>query len=365
MIKILYDHQAFSLQRYGGISRYFGNLYHFLNDSHEINISISALTSKNHYIKEYSFPLSNNISKVLFKKDRKIYKWNKKYSKYIISKSEYDILHPTYYDPYFLANNKKPFVITVHDMIHEIMPEFFQPNNTDSENKKKIIHQADKIIAISESTKNDILNLYNIDSDKIHVIHHGYYDVSDISAHNVSINNNPPFLLYVGDRNTYKNFYRFLQSVTPILQKNKDLQLICAGGMPFQSAELQAIMRTGASNRIFQKNVTNLELKILYKKASLFIFPSLYEGFGFPLIESFANNCAVVCSNTSSFKEIAGNAAIYFNPFEIEDITNCIEMVLEDSNCRDRLIKNGEEQIKKFTIEKCASLTKETYQSML
>jgi glycosyltransferase involved in cell wall biosynthesis len=365
MIKVLFDHQTFSLQRYGGISRYFANLYHSISDNKEIKIEIGSLASRNNYISDYPFFLKQGIANTFFKKDRKLYKLNKKYSNHLVKKSDFDIFHPTYYDPYFLNNIDKPFVVTVYDMIHELMPEFFDSNNIDAENKKKLIDRADKIIAISESTKKDIIDVYNIDSNKIKVIHLGYFDDEIDLALTQENFDLKPYLLYVGDRNTYKNFYNFLKAISPIFKKRKDLQLICAGGGPFKSSEIQAINRAGINNRIFQKNVSGFELKSLYANAELFIFPSLYEGFGFPLIEAFANNCAVACSNTSSFIEVAGDAAVLFNPLIIDEITFAIDKILDDSSIKTKIIAEGRNQKNKFTNEKCASLTKDVYYNLL
>ena len=110
--------------------------------------------------------------------------------------------------------------------------------------------------------------------------------------------------------------------------------------------------------------MANNELNLLYKNAEAFIFPSLYEGFGFPLIESFANQCPVICSNTSCFEEVGGHAALYFNPYHADEMTDAIAKILADKNLRDNLIKNGLEQIKRFTIEKNIEATKKVYQSL-
>src|SRR4051812_43974399 len=129
-MRILYDHQTFSTQRYGGISRYFFNLNKGLNAIPGVSSSIATLYSENEYIKDSSIPLNNGLGRKLFTgHNNRIYRWNRRYSSYKIRQGNFDIFHPTYYDPYFIGDLKKPFVLTVHDMIHELMADQFTDNN--------------------------------------------------------------------------------------------------------------------------------------------------------------------------------------------------------------------------------------------
>ena len=156
MIKVLFDHQTFSLQRYGGISRYFANVYHTIQKQNDIQAKISALYTNNYYLKDFNGLLSNNaVGKLIFKERVRGYLWNRAYSKRVIDKNDFDIFHPTYYHTYFLERLKKPFVLTVHDMIHEIMPEYFPNDDNSSSEKRQCIEKASHIIAISENTKRD------------------------------------------------------------------------------------------------------------------------------------------------------------------------------------------------------------------
>jgi glycosyltransferase involved in cell wall biosynthesis len=305
------------------------------------------------------------MADLILKKDRKLYKWNKKYSRNKIQKGEFDILHATYFDHYDLDKIPKKVVLTVYDMIHELMPEFFDANNKDAENKKAWVDRADKIIAISASTKQDLIRIHHINPDKIEVISLGYYENENNESDNPRRVSASKYILYVGERNHYKNFFRFLKAVSPILRNNRNLILFCAGGGAFKSAELQAISREGLGQNVVQKNVSNAELKNLYRHAELFVFPSLYEGFGYPLIEAFAQACPVVCSNTSSFGEVAGNAAVFFNPLDISEMETAIANVLNDQIPRDELRKKGNEQIKLFTIENSIQKTKEAYRQLI
>ena len=121
----------------------------------------------------------------------------------------------------------------------------------------------------------------------------------------------------------------------------------------------------GIKNRVFQFDLDDNLLAQFYSKALMFVFPSLYEGFGIPVLESFACACPLVCSNTSSLPEIADNAAEYFDPYDEKSIYTAIKNVLEDEEKRKILVKNGSERLKYFSWEQTADLTKKVYKSVM
>ncbi|MBC7915475.1 MAG: glycosyltransferase, partial [Pyrinomonadaceae bacterium] len=217
-MKVLYDHQIFSMQEYGGISRYFATLNDQLNNFSDTKSSISILHSKNHYLKEPNKFWHGMLGNTFLNKQSRNYKWNKWFSRYTIRQNKFDILHPTYYHPYFLKVLKKPFVITVHDMIHELYPEFFDKNDIFTAYKRIVIPRADHIIAVSNSTKNDLQGLFNIPDEKITVIHHGFISpIIDTSASTLPIVLNEKYILFVGGRSAYKNFNRFILAIAPLM----------------------------------------------------------------------------------------------------------------------------------------------------
>src|SRR5690606_2346406 len=229
-----------------------------------------------------------------------------------------DIFHPTYYDAYFLSLLKRPFVLTVHDLTHEIYPEFFPQNDPFITHKREVIAKADHIIAISHSTAKDLQEVFGIAEKKISVIYHGYY-----KGHIQEDTDFPlpaRYLLYVGDRAGYKNFTRFITAVAPLLRQDKELFVICAGGGEFRLAERELFYRNGISENILQRSATDPQLNNMYQKAIMFVYPSLYEGFGLPILEAFSNNCPVAMSDSSCFPEVGGNAVIYFDPYSPEDM---------------------------------------------
>jgi glycosyltransferase involved in cell wall biosynthesis len=363
MIKIQFDHQAFSMQRFGGISRYFANIQKHLAHSNEFSYDRGVLFTNNAYIKDQKFPVPDWLWRAFITKDRKIFKYNRKYAKYCVRNHDYDIFHPTYYNPYFLNSIKKPFVITVHDFIHELFPEYFLPNDDTAHYKKLLIDKAAHIIAISKSTRDDLQKVYNVPDSKVSMIYHGYEPVTG-SLDNDTTMTGPGYILFVGDRPAYKNFFKWITAVAPLLTKY-GINVICAGGSEFTKTELDFISRLNIQNKITQVQATETMLANLYRNALLFAYPSLYEGFGFPILEAFANNCPVVVSNTSCFKEVGGDAAVYFDPYSIESIQFAIDGMLSKATDTDKLRMAGGAQLAKFTMESCMQKTTQVYRALV
>lgn len=366
-MKILYDHQIFTLQKYGGISRYFYELIKELNKMEDIETIVSLVVSNNHYITDKKFVHYFDILSTLqFRGKNRLFKLvNKPNTILKLKQQNFDIFHPTYYDPYFLKYiGKKPFVLTVYDMIHEKFTEMFSPKDKTTEQKKLLVEKATKIIAISESTKKDLIELFGTDESKIEVV---YLGNSMCPKLDIGINFHIPkrYLLFVGNRGLYKNFERFIKSIYDILKQNKELFVLCAGGGNFNIKENQLFNELGISNQILQYNVDDNSLAYFYQNALAFIFPSLYEGFGIPILEAFACGCPVLCSNVSSLPEVAGDAACYFDPYSEDSIRNAVLKLLNNSNYRDDLIKKGYEQLKRFSWEITAEKTKKLYESII
>ncbi|WP_345954534.1 glycosyltransferase family 1 protein [Mucilaginibacter sp. PAMB04168] len=366
-MKVLFDHQIFSLQKYGGISRYFANLHRGLQSAGHQS-AITALYAENEYVKHDAFLLNNNLGESLWKgKLNKYYKWNRRFSRWSFKTRAFDVFHPTYYDPYFIKYLKKPCVVTVHDMVHELYPEYFPDATEVIARKKLVMERADALIAISEFTKSDIIKVYPQLANKIHVVYHGYLapdgSTDNLIKENVTLPQN--YLLFVGERWHYKNFPLFVKGISPLLQANPQLKLVCAGGKAFTNAELQLFHQQRIGTQCQQMDVTDMLLQQLYRQAKLFAFPSLHEGFGLPLLEAFANQCPVICSNSSCLPEIAGNAAIYFDPLQPADIEQAAAQVLGDENLQQQLKQRGNERLALFTFDACVQNTIKVYQSVL
>jgi glycosyltransferase involved in cell wall biosynthesis len=293
---------------------------------------------------------------------------NSKISKRFLLEQDFDIFHPTYYDPYFLNYiGEKPFVLTIYDMIHEIFPEFYPLNEQTIVWKRTLAERAARIIAISENTKKDLINILNINPNKIKVIYLGSSLLTD--GYDQSINNivslPQNYILFVGSRNLYKNFYFFLESIMPLLKRNRDLHLVCAGGGPFSIGETRFIKNLNVEGSVIQYPVDDKLLTYLYKKASLCVFPSIYEGFGLPILEAYSCGCPIALSRSSSLPEIGGDAAVYFDPKDAAGMREAVEEIIGSKSLKEDLKFKGFKQLKKFSWEKTAQETGSLYKELI
>ena len=366
-MKILYDYQIFMTQKYGGISRYFYELTNEFDYMEDIETVTPILFSNNHYVSDKRLikHLKFFPNKDFRGKQRLMSPFNMLVSVSYLKKQNFDIFHPTYYDPYFLKYiGSKPFVLTVYDMIHEKFSELFPEQDVTTQNKKLLVEKASKIIAISQSTKNDLIDLFDVEPSKIEVVYLG--NSMPINTHELgSIDVPKKYLLFVGSRGAYKNFKKFIVSISQILNKDKNLFVICAGGGKFNTQELESFLSLNIANQVKQYNLDDDMLANLYKNAELFVFPSLYEGFGIPVLEAFACKCSLVCSKTSSLPEVAGDAACYFDPYSEESIKNTVEEVLNNKGLQNKLREKGTKRLEQFSWKRTALETKKIYESIL
>lgn len=327
-----------------------------------VSSHITALYSENEYVKHYPFPLNNNLGRAIFPgHEKRIYKWNRRYSRWMVRHSKFDVFHPTYYDPYFIKYIKKPVVITVHDMLHELYPHYFPDAAEMIARKRAVISKADALIAISENTRKDIIKVFPEKASQITVVYHGY-TFTDIAPAAMQLPQN--YILFIGERWHYKNFPVFAQAVSSLLLKQKDLHLICAGGKAFDENEITLLKKLNILEKTRQINATDAQLKQLYQNASVFVFPSKLEGFGLPLLEAFANSCPVACSNTSSLPEVAGDAVVYFDPETPQTISNAVERIIGDTNEQERLREKGRARLQQFPFNKCLEETLSVYKTL-
>lgn len=350
-MKVLYDGQIFSGQKIGGISRYFYELI-----SRNSNCEVGILYTDNFYLKKNKLMIPDFRGK-----NRIINIFNKIFSIIKLKKQKYDIFHPTYYDNYFLRYLKSPFVVTVHDMIHEIYAEtYFKEDSKTTKLKKEICEKANGIIAISEKTKDDLIEYFNIDEKKIKVIYHG----SRLKKVDKKLELPQDYILFTGGRKGYKNFNFFMESISEILVKNKDLYLVCTGSK-FTVEEVKFFEKLGIKNKVINILAKDEDMYSIYKNAKCFIFPSLYEGFGIPILEAFEAKCPIALSNTSCFPEIAGEAGEYFNPTDSISIKMAISNILNNKERREKLIEKGRERLKLFSWDKTYEETINFYKEII
>ncbi|MCE7041476.1 glycosyltransferase family 1 protein [Dyadobacter sp. CY312] len=364
-MKILFDHQKFTTQRYGGISRYFANIIQQINNTRGFSCEVGLVYSQNHYLNPEPSAAHSYLGRIL-KSDRiarRLYKVNEKYSNRLVKQNNFDIFHPTYYDPYFLDTLKKPLVTTIHDMTYEKLPEYFWAQDPLTKHKRLHIERADAIIAISETTKSDLLKYHDVDESRISVIYHGIEP--DTALIFDAVPNLPEnYLLYVGDRSGYKNFYLFMDAFKVLSEKYPDLNVVLTGGGSLGVADQELLMRLKLTQRVKHVNVTDAQLNYLYQNSALFVYPSLHEGFGLPILEAFKAQCPILLSDTPCFKEIASDAAAYFSAYSVEDMTSQIERFIGNTERRKQLITKGLARLRDFPLDVSIKKTLDLYKSL-
>jgi glycosyltransferase involved in cell wall biosynthesis len=262
-------------------------------------------------------------------------------------------------------------VITVHDVISTIYPESFTAATTIRYKLffSRTLKSADKIIADSENTKNDLMRYYHVPDDKIKVIPLGVEKrfcrlnpeaVEDIRRR---YHLDFPFILYTGTLEPRKNLPALIKAFSVIKLKHHHYKLVIAGmkGWKYQGIFDQVTALDLEKDVVFTGYVPDEDLPALYNAAEVFVYPSFYEGFGLPPLEAMACGCPVITSNTSSLPEVVGNAGIMIDPNDHDELVQAIDSVLSDLTLKEKLRELGQERAKEFSWEKCATETWSVY----
>ena len=368
-MNVLFDHQSFTGLPYGGVSRYFFDLMDSFAKRSDIEFELSLWLSNNEYLNQASF--SNHWRYPAFAHLRNAHRvasvLNRLYSLQRIKAGKYDIFHPTYYHRYFLdAIGSKPFVLTFFDATSERYgKQYPELGEGLYETKKQLLSRADCVICISEFSKQDLLHFFPVNPDKVKVVPLG----TTISHYVLTPDQqkapmDASYLLYVGKRGLYKNFNGFFRAIQPVLRRHPDLQVICCGGGAFTPEEQRLFQEARLAERVHFRPLTDAGLINLYQHALAFVFPSLNEGFGIPVLEAYSAGCPVVLSDRSSLPEVGADAALYFDPENDESIADAIERVVSDDALRADLRRKGSERLSHFSCDKTAQQTLEVYQSL-
>ncbi len=282
---------------------------------------------------------------------------------------------PTHYLPLYTA---LPSVISILDVSYLYFPNLF---------KKKDLYQlklwggysikkAKKIITISNSSKNDIIKMYKVNPEKIAVVYPGIKQDLGLKIKDLRMNDlskkygiKGDYILFVGTLQPRKNISKLIEAFSLIINHKSsigDLSLVIVGKKGWQYEEiLVAPKQFGVSERVrFLDFVSDEDFPSLYKNALCFVLPSLYEGFGLPILEAMQYGCPVATSNVSSLPEAGGDAALYFDPRNADEISKTIKKVIEDKSLRDEMIRKGYAQVKKFSWEKTARETLKVLQDL-
>ena len=358
-MKIFFNNTIFFLQRHGGIPRYIVCLANQLIQD-KFDVKIIAPIFKNNYLNK--IPRKN--LKGIYLKRFPLLKIFEIYSDLIFKKynTKYqpNIVHDTYYSKNlsFCKNSAK--IVTIHDLVHEKFSELYATEKKLI--KQKILECADHYICVSKNTQKDLIDYYNIPKNKTSVIYHG---ADHLNKNKLQYNNklfSKPFVLFVGSRTKYKNFIIIPKSFSLSKRIKDNFNIVCFGGNKFTHDEKNYFRELKFNeNQILQIDGNDDLLENLYLQAEALIFPSIYEGFGFPLIEAMKLGCPVISSNKSVMPEICNNAAEYFDPLNSGELISILEKILYSDETKVNLINKGFLNVSNFTWKNCANNTLKVY----
>jgi glycosyltransferase involved in cell wall biosynthesis len=274
---------------------------------------------------------------------------------------QYDILHRTYYAAPVAV--RRPSACTVVDMIPELLPHYF-PEGNPHHRKRDVVLASDMVLSISESTTHDLMQVYGCSASQVVTTPLGIDCQAFADAPKVRHPFRAPYVLFVGLRHRYKNFRRFGLAAAAVLAAHPEVSLALVGGGALLAEERELFSSAGVLDRVVQASVPDAALPSVYREAELFVFPSEYEGFGLPILESFACGCAVAASRASSFPEVGGAAIEYFDPKSTDEIAHSIERILMSRARADELRRLGSERVKAYSWQRTAELTAEAYRRL-
>lgn len=357
------------LKKFGEIDKDDSFLIYHQNN---FNKHLTPPTLKNYLIKKITFP----------------WLWTQTCFAWRIFWDKPNVLWMPVHNLPLLHRKSLKIVVTVHDLAFKIFPEYFTKKDLLKLNKLSdmAISKADHLIAVSEATKNDILKFYpQISAEKITVIYHGFdpnvfqLEISQKESEEILKAISPAgelkpktHILYVGAIQPRKNLgvlieaFEEIKGYTKMRSSgsvssgiNKDLKLIFAGAPAWKAEEtLKKISISKFSKDIIVTGTIGpKEISALFQNAKMFVFPSLYEGFGIPVLEAMASGVPTILAKNSSLTEVGGDAALYFKTGDSADLAKCMEKIMEDENLQKELVQKGNEHVKNFSWEKCARAT--------
>ena len=356
-----------------GIGTYIWNLVRNLSQLDDHNEYLLAGTDKNFH--ELG-PLRPNFTK-FFQSDR-TGSWREHLSLSLaLAKRKPDVVHIPHHDCPFMMPGR--LVVTIHDCVHVKFP----PENLSRLRRyelywrtKRAVESASQILAVSNSTRDDLVNIFNLDALRISVVHNALderFSPAEDGADRKTVLEryqlHDPFILYSGRIRRHKNIHRLIEAFAVLKSELRDdeqyrnLKLIVIGDELSRHQYLRlTVVRSGVQQDVrFFGFVPNAILQVFYQSAALFAFPSLYEGFGLPPLEAMASRTPVLASNTSSLPEVLGDAALLVNPENVFEIARGMKAILMDDALRARLIERGMTQISKYSWATAATQVIEAY----
>ena len=355
-LRVSFDSQIFRMQRRGGISRYFTELLNAFhtNPGLEVEPVLRARLIASQHLAEAG------LGRHLLVHPRILHHTEEVATRLSKKPRDIDLIHHTYYSSRFLQRAPSvPRVSTIHDMIPELVPEFF-PHGNPHQAKRQYVEQSDGLVFVSETSRRDLSRIFgpiDVPSAVTHLA-----PSSEFYPRNPE-NDHGSYAIFVGSRGGYKDFGTLLSALA--LVPSRDLALIAVGGGPFTPNEFSRMDALGLIGRVRHLSVTDSELAKLYGESIGLVMPSLYEGFGLPVVEAMASGCPVVLSDTEIFREVAGEAAQFFSAKDALALSEILDRLTHDASLRRAMKRSSIVRSKDFSWSRTARVTAHLYREVL
>jgi len=361
-VRLSLDEQIFAIQEFGGISRMFAELAKQFDVDPALGVELNAINA----------PIINRYLLGNRRLEAALNVWDAgheyrallRYFGRMRPRTKVDVVHNTFYLPHGLAGYPGARrVVTVHDMIPELMPKTRRRLDFITL-KKRYVMTADHVICVSQATRDDLIRTYGPIKAPISVVHHGVDPVFRPGA--------PPveglpdrYLLFVGNRGQYKDAKVLMRAFQAIQCEQPDLEVVFVGGGPFTTQERRDLQALGIDRRTSQVSLPDQAMPGAYGNAVICVFPSRFEGFGLPALEAMACGTPTVLARATSLPEVGGEAAVYFTPGDEGELAAALRALLADDRLREERSAAGIARASGFTWRSSAEQTAAVYRSFL
>lgn len=364
-IRVGFDDQIFEAQRRGGVSKYFVELIEQL-PRHGIQPIVLSTQTRNVHLQESGLiPATPRRSPAAERAAWASWRVVGHPRSPPHPRPQLDVMHHTFTHPAYLHGWRGPRVVTVYDMTPELFPEYFKLGNPHLA-KRRYVEASDAVIAISRNTAGDMVRLYDLEGlqEKTTVVHLGVDGRFFVGRDDTALSLPQHYLLFVGVRSGYKDFSTALAAWSRLAVHDQRLEFVVVGGGPFSRSEQRRIAESGDAASVHHLVPDDDQIVEVYRRAAALVFPSRYEGFGLPTLESLATGTPVVLADASCSREVGGAAALYFAQGDVDELVDRLARAMSPE-FRASIRLEGPAHSEEFSWDRTAALTADIYRRVV